>query len=146
MDKRLQEAIWALAKARDEGLLDAEDSSALFVSWDTLDGYLSHLSNAFDRPNIRHSIAVKTQPHPAVLRHIATQGFGLEAASLEEVKLAEQADAPFIVFDSPVKRPSEIDYCQNLGRPLLLNVNCLFRATDFTCWESDMAISVVSSL
>lgn len=125
MDQRLQEAVWALAKAKQEGLLDAEDSSSLFVSWDTLDTYLPHLNKAFDRPNIRHSIAIKTQPHPAVLGYIAAKGFGLEAASIEEVKLAEDADAPFIVFDSPVKRPSEIDYCQQLNRPLLLNVNCL---------------------
>lgn len=125
MDQSLQEAIWALAKAKQEGLLDAEDSSALFVSWDTLDAYLSHLTKAFNRSNLRHSIAIKTQPHGAILRYMAAKGFGLEAASLEEVKLAELANAPFIVFDSPVKRPSEIDYCQQLDRPLLLNVNCL---------------------
>lgn len=125
MDQPLQEAIWALEKAKKEGVLGDQDSSALFVSWDALDAYLSHLANAFNRPNIRHSIAIKTQPHPGVLRYIAAKGFGLEAASLEEVKLAEQANAPFIVFDSPVKRRSEIDYCQQLDCPLLLNVNCL---------------------
>lgn len=129
MDQRLEGAIRAVANARGQGLLDGEDSSAMFVCWDSLDLYLSHLSAAFNpggaSANVRHSIAVKTQPHPAVLRHIASRGFGLEAASIEEVRLAEQADAPFIVFDSPVKRPSEIDYCQQLDRPLLLNVNCL---------------------
>lgn len=124
-NSRIQEAIWALSKAKQEGILDNQDSSALFVSWNTLDSYLAHLSQAFNGSNIRHSIAVKTQPHSAVLAHMAKQGFGLEAASLEEVMLAEQANAPFIVFDSPVKRPSEIDYCQQLDRPLLLNVNCL---------------------
>jgi diaminopimelate decarboxylase len=125
MNQQLQEAIWALAKAKKEGILNSQDSSALFVSWDALDTYLSHLTQAFNRPNLRHSIAIKTQPHSAVLRYMAAKGFGLEAASLEEVMLAEQANAPFIIFDSPVKRPSEIAYCQQIDCPLLLNVNCL---------------------
>jgi diaminopimelate decarboxylase len=125
MNQRLEEAIWALKKAKKEGALDSHDSSALFVSWDTLDAYLSHLTQAFNGTNFRHSIAIKTQPHSAVLRYMAAKGFGLEAASLEEVMLAEQANAPFIIFDSPVKRPSEIEYCQQLDCPLLLNVNCL---------------------
>lgn len=125
MSSLLAEAAWAVSASNDNNLIDEDDSSLLFVSWDSLDGYLTHLQSAFDHSEARHTIAIKTQPHLSVLKHIAERGFGLEAASIEEVKLAVSAKAPYIVFDSPVKRPSEISFCQSLSIPLLLNVNVL---------------------
>lgn len=120
-----EEARWAWETLNDLGLKGPEDSSLLVVSWNALAQRLMHIDAAFDHPNAWHSVAVKTQPHHGVLRQMASWGYGLEAASFEEVRLAQQADAPYVVFDSPVKRWSEIEACQELGVDMLLNVNTL---------------------
>ena len=77
--------------------------------------------------NVFHAIAIKTNPLHAVLQHIVNLGFGLEAASYEEVLLANAAGASpsKIVFDSPVKRQSEIDGCDQKYPKLILNANSL---------------------
>lgn len=104
-----------------------EDSALMFVSWNMLDHYLSHLSSAWGHPDVTHAVAIKTQPHKDILRHIVGQGFGLEAATWEEVKLAVIAGCPpeKLVFDSPVKRPHEIQYCAEHLPGMLLNANSL---------------------
>ena len=62
-----------------------------------------------------------------VLRFIVQKGFGLEAASLEELRLAAQVDIPHskAVFDSPAKRKIEIDICASEFKGMILNVNCI---------------------
>jgi diaminopimelate decarboxylase len=74
-----------------------------------------------------HAVAIKSQPHLAVLRHMVNRGFGLEAATWEEVLLARAAGCPpeQIVFDSPVKRPHEIEDCALLSPGMLVNANSL---------------------
>jgi diaminopimelate decarboxylase len=54
-------------------------------------------------------------------------GFGLEAASMEEVHLALQAGClpERIVFDSPVKTRAEIAFCQTSLPGVRFNVNSL---------------------
>jgi diaminopimelate decarboxylase len=58
---------------------------------------------------------------------MVNQGYGLEAATFEEVKLAVRAGCPAekIVFDSPVKRPYEIQYCAEHLPGMLLNANSI---------------------
>lgn len=124
-----QEARWAWNELHTRGLCGPEDSSLMAVSWNALESGLNHLVKAFDHPNASHCVAIKTQPHPGVLKRLTSWGFGLEAASIEEVHLAKSAGAPHIVFDSPVKRLSEISVCQSLGAPMLLNVNSLEELT-----------------
>jgi diaminopimelate decarboxylase len=55
------------------------------------------------------------------------QGFGLEAATWEEVRLARAAGClpERIVFDSPVKRPHEIADCAAHSPGMLLNANSI---------------------
>jgi diaminopimelate decarboxylase len=62
-----------------------------------------------------------------VLEHIVQRGFGLEAATWEEVRLARAAGCPpeRIVFDSPVKRPHEIADCAAHSPGMLLNANSI---------------------
>jgi diaminopimelate decarboxylase len=120
------EAKWALKKIISENLNGDEDSAIILQSWNQLDNYLNHLKGSFPQ-NTLHAIAIKTNPHPEVLKHVVKLGFGLEAASLEEVQLAVQAGISFdkIIFDSPVKTRREIVHCHNNYPGIKLNVNCL---------------------
>ncbi|CAI8314183.1 MAG: Diaminopimelate decarboxylase [Owenweeksia sp. TMED14] len=126
-DLSSKEAKWSWKKALSEGLIDEDDTSVLFQSWNLLKTYTDHLVNAFSHPKSLHAIAIKTQPHPKVLERIVKWGFGLEAASMEEVKKAIDAgiSPDKIVFDSPVKTKREISYCHENLKGLRLNVNSL---------------------
>ena len=119
------EAVWAANALR--SARTPEDSAVLFVSWNALDAQLDALKAAWGHPNAVHAVAIKSQPHLAVLRHIVDRGFGLEAATWEEVLLARAAGCPpeRIVFDSPVKRPHEIEDCALHSPSMLVNANSL---------------------
>ncbi|HAB34976.1 MAG TPA: hypothetical protein DCE58_00090, partial [Cryomorphaceae bacterium] len=109
-----QEAHWAVNTWLASGQKTEEDTAVLFHSWNAQKRYLDHLAQAFDQPHALHAVAIKTQPHPAILKKVVEWGFGLEAASMEEVQLALQVGCSpeRIVFDSPVKTRAEIAYCQ----------------------------------
>lgn len=113
---------WALQ----EGLIDTTDSATYFYSLDQLDSRLEHLSQVFPK-GVRHAIAIKTNPLLSILQYLHQKGFGLEAASMEEVYLAKASGcaASDIIFDSPVKRKAEIDYCEDACPKMMLNANCL---------------------
>lgn len=118
---------WALKTAISKKLLNDQDTAVIFESDDILFTYLHHLRYSFGNYDALHAIAIKTNPSPSVLKKIVDFGFGLEAASLEEVILAVKAGAKFenIVFDSPVKTKADIEYCNQNFPGLNLNVNCL---------------------
>ncbi len=122
ISKAFAEKILAEAKTKE---LTSPKANYFYLK-KALDYRLNLLVEHFPK-NTLHAIAVKTNNHPKVLKHIADRGFGLEAASIEEVKLAQNAGVPTnkIVFDSPVKTRSEIDYCHNNLSGALVNVNCL---------------------
>jgi diaminopimelate decarboxylase len=113
---------WALQ----EGLIDQVDSAIYFYSLDQLDNRLGHLTKIFPK-QVKHAIAIKTNPLVAILKHITNRGYGLEAASIEEVHLAKAANCnpAQIVFDSPVKRKAEIQFCADHCAGMILNANCL---------------------
>lgn len=115
-----------LQKAWSEGLLHPDtDPAALFVDWDVLEHRLEYLQAQW--PRFHHAIAIKSQPHAGVLSHLVDRGFGLEAASLEEVKRALDAGcaASKIVFDSPVKTRAELAWIQDNAPGMYVNVNAL---------------------
>ena len=120
-----EEALWAANQTR-KGR-GPEDSALLFVSWNALDAQLDALQLAWGHSRINHAVAIKSQPHQAVLKHIVGRGFGLEAATVEEVWLARAAGCPSerIVFDSPVKRVHEIADCAQNNPGLLVNANSI---------------------
>ena len=125
-----------LAEAKSKGL--TSDKANYFYLKESLNYRLNLLKEFFPNDTL-HAIAIKTNNHPEVLKHIASRGFGLEAASIEEVKLAQTAGVPAnkIVFDSPVKTKSEIKYCHENLSGALINVNCLEEIKrypkDFSC-------------
>jgi diaminopimelate decarboxylase len=120
-------ALKALREGAASGLFDDEDSSVIFESFTVLHEYATHLRAAFNHPNAIHAVAVKTNPHKEVLRALVSWGFGLEAASFEELLLAKSAGiAPEnLVFDGPVKTTKEIAKCNEMFPGLNINVNCL---------------------
>ena len=122
-----ENALWAFQNATANSLISKDDSALIFQSWDDLKFNLEQLRSIFDHANAIHAIAIKTNPHPSVLAKIISWGFSLEAASMEEVEMAIKAGASpnKIVFDSPVKRRSEIQKCNNELHGLILNVNSL---------------------
>lgn len=107
-------------------LLDEQDTSFLVFDLAQLGSRLQSLAAAFPA-GTRHAIAIKTNPHPAVLSFMVDEGFALEAASMEELELALNAGATprNIVFDSPVKTRAEIERCAGEFPGLLLNANSL---------------------
>ena len=122
-----EEAIWAVEAARHEGWIGEGDTAVLFHSWTQQKRYLDHLTAAFSHPRVLHAVAIKTQPHVEILRRVVGWGYGLEAASMEEVHLARKAGCPpeRIVFDSPVKTRREIEQCQEDLHGIRFNVNTL---------------------
>lgn len=125
-----------LAEAKLKGL--TSDKANYFYLKESLNYRLNLLKEFFPSDTL-HAIAIKTNNHPEVLKYIASKGFGLEAASIEEVKLAQKAGVPSnkIVFDSPVKTKNEIKYCHENLNGALINVNCLEEIKrypkDFNC-------------
>ncbi len=110
--------------AKDEGFLSSDDSIVNFYNFRVLNDRLTAVKNAF--PDFwEHSIAVKSNPLTKVLSRATSQGFGLEAASYEETLQAERCDAPFIVWDSPVKTLREISAVWKSTRQVFINANGL---------------------
>jgi diaminopimelate decarboxylase len=116
----------ALQQSRAHQLIDQDDTALIFIDLDILDNRLSHLTEAFP-PSAFHAAAIKAHPMFSSLEHIAARGYGLEAASIEEVALASAAGVPAerIVFDSPVKTDREISWCAGHMPGMILNVNSL---------------------
>lgn len=112
---------------RDTGLLNEEDTAVLYYSLADLDRRLAYLSVEFSGFAAMHLVAIKSAPHPAILKRIVERGYGLEAASFEEVLMAVQAGAPAerIAYNSPVKTRHELARCVAELPGLRLNANCI---------------------
>lgn len=63
-----------------------------------------------DFPLVHFLYSMKTNPAPAVVRCVCAQGFGIDAASLNEVKLASRIGVPAdqILYSAPGKRTADI--------------------------------------
>lgn len=122
---RWASSVWK--RIRKSGLLEEEDTAVIYYSTNRLRERLDQLRIIFDDEQAIHTVAIKTHPHPHVLEQIVKAGFGLEAASFEEVQLAVAAGAPFdrITYNSPVKTRREIAYCEEHYPGLRLNANSL---------------------
>jgi diaminopimelate decarboxylase len=107
-----------------QGLIDAEDTSIIFIDLDILDDRLSRVQRSFPRDAL-HAVAVKTNPLLFILRHIANFGLGLEAASYGEIELALAAGVSQdkIVFDSPAKTLQELAHLEKYHPNVRVNAN-----------------------
>lgn len=112
-------------------MLDDDDTAVIAVDLRALNARLGFLRDAFPAAT-DHAIAIKTNPHPCMLSYLVKQGFGLEAASMEEVQMALAAGArpAQIIFDSPVKTHAEIQICAAMAG-MLVNANSLAELTRY---------------
>ncbi len=108
------------------GQAGSSEKAVIIYLREVLDHRLQLLRQHFPERTL-HAVAIKTCSHPKVLRYVVESGYGLEAASFEEVQLARAAGArpERIVFDSPVKTRAEIQYCHDHLPGMLLNANNL---------------------
>ena len=108
-----------------KGQINEQDTSLIVSHLPLLQERLQHLTQRFPSKTL-HAIAIKTNPQPEMLKHLVGLGYGLEAASIEEVNMAIAAGCTpsKIVFDSPVKTRSEIDCVAGLTN-MLVNVNSI---------------------
>ena len=101
---------------KDKTFLSTEDTAVLFYNLSFIERRIGDLQNLFPESAL-HAIAVKANPLTKILSKIRALGAGAEVASLPEFHLAEMAGfAPeTIVFDSPCKTISEIEYALKAG-------------------------------
>lgn len=109
------EAGQALAAAMAQGVA-GDRPALLFHSLDALAARIDLLSTSFP-PGTLHALAIKANPVVGVLRFAVARGMGLEAASWEEVALAQAAGCPpeHILFDSPAKTRDELATALDAG-------------------------------
>lgn len=120
----LDSAVSLTRQIADKELLNDRDSSFVVYDFQRLNQKLNQVKNAF--PSFwKHSVAIKANPLAKVLEHIGHSNFGLEAASYEEVWLAQKANSPFIIWDSPVKTREEISEVLKHAHEIIINANSL---------------------
>ena len=112
--------------AQNNGLIDVDDTTIIVFDFAVLADRVERLKTHFP-PGALHAIAIKTNPLAAILRFLATQQVGLEAASLAEVIMAGKVlpENEHIVFDSPAKTASDIAYLQQHHPGCYINVDSL---------------------
>lgn len=121
MNLTSKEIAYVFRKALNKNnLLTDEDAAAVFYDLDFIENKIKHLKNTFPE-NSLHAIAIKANPLVENLKFIKKLKAGAEAASLPELHLALKAGFPAskIVFDSPAKTKSEINFALKKG----ININ-----------------------
>lgn len=100
------------------------DTSALIYDLPYLKERVNSIREVFPE-NTFHSLAIKASPIQKLLDHIRDMDVGLEAASVGELKIAENSGYPHdkIVFDSPVKTHEELEYA--LKRHIHINADSI---------------------
>jgi diaminopimelate decarboxylase len=101
---------------KNKTLISPDDTAILFYNISFIQERIRDLQKQFPKSAL-HAIAVKANPLTKILSKIKVLGVGAEVASLPEFHLAEMAGfAPeTIVFDSPCKTKSEIEYALKAG-------------------------------
>ena len=96
-------------------MLDAIQTPAYVYDLTVVGQRFQDLAEAFPELGIRY--AVKSNPHPAVLRHLIEEGALIDASSIGEVRRALAAGAlpRQISFTGPGKRLAEIEEAVALG-------------------------------
>ena len=114
IDEKTASAVFE--KAIQAGLINDDDTTLIFYDLSYLKERISDLVSLFP-PSTLHAIAIKANPLLKVLQLLKCPGVGLEAASLPELYIAQKAGftSDRIVFDSPAKTISELEYALKAG-------------------------------
>ena len=105
-----------VSKLLNGGFLNGKNNALIVYETVKISQQLRQLNEYFPASSL-HAIAIKANPLLKILELIKRENFGLEAASLPEVYLAQRAGVPNdkIVFDSPAKTLDEIVYALDQG-------------------------------
>jgi len=105
-----------MREALRQGLIRQEDTVVMFYDLDFLEKRIRYLQSCFP-PGTLHALAIKACPLTRIMELTRELGCGVEAASLGEVILALRAgfEPSMIVYDSPVKTFSELEFALNAG-------------------------------
>ncbi|RKZ90005.1 MAG: diaminopimelate decarboxylase [Candidatus Parabeggiatoa sp. nov. 1] len=117
-----EEMSQVFSRALQHKLIAKQDTAVIFYDLSRLMARLTNLIDVFPKSAL-HAIAVKANPLTAILKKINALDVGLEVASFPELRLAEKAgfSPEKIVFDSPAKTHSELEYA--LKRGIYLNAD-----------------------
>lgn len=112
----LQTISKVVKKSFDNSLLTIDNSSAIYYDLDFIEGNIHTLKQIFPSSTI-HTIAVKANPLIKILGMLNKFGVGVETASISELDIGHKLGFPSykIVFDSPTKTWSELQYALKLG-------------------------------
>jgi diaminopimelate decarboxylase len=115
------------------------DEVVVLYDLDAIDGCLDSVTSAFVKsyhgvnaskqplqdPAIVHCFAIKSCPLSGILEYMVDRGYGLETASVGEVQqaLASGCKPENVMFDSPCKSTSDIEYALRAG--VHMNANSL---------------------
>lgn len=108
--------------SKQAGGYGVQNPFTLLLDFDLLRKTLSDCNTAFPA-HWQHCFAVKANPTRLVLIEVSLSGFGVEAASIGELRMAGRANIPpsKVVYDSPLKAENEI--IEALGLGVVLNVD-----------------------
>lgn len=97
-------------------LIVEDDTAVIFYALSLIDERIKSMQRLFPSDTL-HAVAVKANPLPTILTKCKENILGAEVASLPELFMAQKAGiAPHsIVFDSPCKTKSEIEYALMAG-------------------------------
>ncbi|MCP4581731.1 MAG: diaminopimelate decarboxylase [candidate division Zixibacteria bacterium] len=104
-------------RALNEGIVNKDvDTAVIFYDLSHIKERVDDLINLFPKTTL-HAIAIKANPLIKILKLFKKWGAGLEAATLPELYMAEKTGLPpdKIVYDSPVKTSSDLEYALRLG-------------------------------
>ncbi|MEN8219578.1 MAG: diaminopimelate decarboxylase [Pseudomonadota bacterium] len=117
-----EEMSQVFSRALQQKLIEEQDTAVIFYDLSRLMARITNLIDVFPKSAL-HAIAAKANPLTAIIKKIKTLDVGLEVASFPELRLAEKAgfSPDRIVFDSPAKTGSELEYA--LKRGIYLNAD-----------------------
>ncbi len=111
-----EEMSQVFSRALQHKLIAKQDTAVIFYDLSRLMARINNLVDVFPKSAL-HAIAAKANPLTAILKKINALDVGLEVASFPELRLAEKAgfSPEKIVFDSPAKTHSELEYALKQG-------------------------------
>ena len=103
-----------------------EDTTLIIIDGNQLSANLKAVQKAFPK-HFHHTAAIKACPLVGVVNLLPSLDFGVEAASQGELAIALNAGVPphQIVFDSPVKTESEMQWLEGKGNGFRVNLDSL---------------------
>ena len=133
----------ALKTAQANELISDQDTSVIFIDQSIISDRVMRLKKSFPDSTL-HAVAIKSNPLAVALKLLVGMGVGLEAASVTEVIMASDAGArnDQIVFDSPAKTKSEIEFLRENYPGIRINADSLEELSRYAKSESKFSLGL----